>query len=282
MSGVEPEIRRPPGANSAVAGKRMLTEAVTCIRHADGRIKISTPLHFNPACADEPAWGAKHERANNFIAANILYGFLQSDDTPENIRSHLMTLTGRIHDPDEPDRQDATRAYLLDISRNFSEDFINTLPTGEGIIPAEQVQQWLARSISVPTSGADSRVFDEHNDHYVSAEAVDIASLPFHHHGFVCGRTAKKPTYNIAQKIWLKRKLRMDWHGPTAACESLAANVIDRFIDAQPSSTPLRRAINGQVGDFYSPFADDFLHSMPRDGGQIPVSVMSRWFTRQL
>lgn len=282
MSGAEQQIGRPLGRETAHDCAETVVDAVVCTKRMDGTIRISTPMHFDPSCSAEPAWGPEHERAYNFVAANILYGFLQSDVTPAAIKSHLMTLTDRIHDPDEPERQNATRAYLLDISRSFSEDFISTLPVGVGIIPGDQIQDWLSRSVDVPHTKYSDLTFDEQKDQYVADTVVAVSELPFEHHGFVCARTAKKPTYNIAQKIWLQRQLRMDWRGPAVACESLAANVIDRFIDAQPPTTPLRRQINGAVGDFYSPFADDFLHTMPRNGGQIPVSVMSRWFNRHL
>lgn len=282
MSGAEHNIGRPLSPETAQAGTQSLVDAVICTRSKDGHLEINTPMYFDPTCSNEAAWGPADERAHNFIAANILYGFLQSNDTPAAIKSHLMALTGRIHDPDEPERESATRAYLLDISRSFSEDFISTLPVGEGIIPADQVQDWLARSIDVPRSTGTTPSFHEHNDCYIVDSSLEVKKLPFVQHGFVCARTAKKPTYNISQKIWLQRQLRMDWRGPAAACESLAANVIDRFIDAQPRTTPLRQQINGNVADFYSPFADDFVHTMPRNGGQIPVSVMSRWFTRNL
>lgn len=282
MSGAEHQNGRPLGPGVARDGASIVVDAVVCTKSMDGQIRISTPMYFDPACSNEAAWGPENERKHNFIAANILYGFLQSDATPAAIKSHLMTLTGRIHDPDEPERENATRAYLLEISRSFSEDFISTLPVGEGIIPGDQVQDWLSRSIDVPHVTSSNPVFNEQDDRYIADHHVKVSDLPFVPHGFVCARTAKRPTYNISQKIWLQRQLRMDWRGPAAACESLAANVIDRFIDAQPQSTPLRQEINGNVGDFYSPFADDFLHTMPNNGGQIPVSVMSRWFTRHL
>lgn len=282
MSGALHHNGGPKGPVPTMARARARNDAIICVKLADGQIKINTPLYFNAECSNEPAWGPENQRANNFISANILYAFLQSEETPPAIRAHLITLTGRIQDPEEPERQGATRAYLLEISRAFSEDFINTLPVGEGIIPADQVHAWLSRSIDLTERAHERHLFNEHDDLYVIDDHLEVSALPFNDHGFVCARSAHQPTYNIAQKIWLRRKLRMDWCGPAVACESLAANVIDRFIDAQPSNTPLREQINGNVGDFYTPFADDFLHSMPRDGGQIPVSVMSRWFMRHL
>lgn len=283
MSGAEHAHCHPQRTSDKPAFHREgHTSAVVCIKDANGHVRINTPLYFNPEHADGPIWGASTERVGSFVAANILYEVLQGDESFGRIRSFLMTLAGRIQDADDRRRPQIAGSYLLELSRAFSEEFIITLPIGVGVIPVDQVRAWLHRSITLPDVESVNEIFDETDDCYSVSEAGDVPSLPFKRHGFVCARDETRPTYNIAQRIWLRKKLTMDWQGPKVACESLAANVIDRFMGAQPNKGPLKRRISGDVGDFYSPFADDFLHTMPDQGGQIPVSVMSRWFSRQI
>jgi len=254
---------------------------VTCTKSVDGRIEISTPLILDSGNLTETKWGV--DSGGKLLAASILYGFLLHEDLKNDLRNNLAELDIALADDACTSAQAIIGPYLADILALFTDELIATLPLGVGIIPCDGIRDWICRNVDgMPTLGNDL-VFDENADCYAVGDIQDVSHLPFNTHGFVCGRAKSMiPRYNIAQRVWLNRQITMDWQGPPIVCESLAANVIDRFIDVQPSKTPLRQRINGQEDAFYSPFAEDFISELPPNGGQIPVSVIGKWFSRHL
>ena len=257
------------------------TNVVTFSMSSSREIKTSAPYVFDPAFASDQ-WGPKSDRVDNMMAANIIYACMIREDAPANVQSHLNVQLSRVNDGSDPKRKSMIRTYLLAIASQFRADVISTMDPGIGLISQDQVFDWLMRTIPVPDNPHDLPAISEFTDCYRLEDSEDLETLLFSDCGAICTRVNAAPTYNIRQQIWLRRNMAMDWRASSLAKRSLAANVIDHFANASSTTHPVNEVIGDSVGDFYASFSEDFVESMPDGGGQIPVSVIDQWFTRQI
>ena len=258
------------------------TEPVVCSKHRDGKISIQAPLYFDSQCFDVNSWVQGEDRETVTLAGNVLYGFMLRHSgrlEDRDMRCHLARLVAEFSSDDEPDQRRQARSELIALARAFKADFFDTLPVCDGTIPDDQIEGWLERKVALPEPMQCEMEFGDPTDDFSLDAWPEIVTFPFGQHGFLCTRPNEaSPLYNIKQRIWLEGRTQMDWVGAPVACRTLAANVIDRFLHLRAVESPLVRSIRKDKHAFYTPFAEDFLATMPRNGGQIPIAVIDRWF----
>ena len=249
-------------APATITSFSVLTDAVVCYRGSDDTLRSNVPwLHKRHDCLPD-LWPESNKASNAYMSASILVEFL---------------INYRQIDQDE-----VIADWLRQLVPAFTTDFLDVMPDQGGIIPISVIDDWLDRHL--PSSVLSLQVVtgqDPDEDQFDWDDWPDVTVVPFVRFGFVCSRTDEdKPEYNIRQRIWLRPQLQMDWCGSALAGLTLAANVVDEFVWACSSDKGIERQLQGHIEDIYESFVDDFVRTIPAEGGHIPVSVMRDWLYR--
>lgn len=279
------EVRSTSAEDGAKKGTNGTASSITCWTNARGIIQTNVEPHFSRNKDRRDAWGRCEQNQNrNRIAADILYSFLQSSKAPtRNTAYRDALLHTEAHWRDDPAALPQEFIIVLELARAFRTEIIDDMPKGCCChIEGETVWEWLDRHAEQLNPSRSDATLAEREECYVTDCCGDVENLGFENHGFVCARHEEQPSFNIAQRLWLFRRERMDWRGTANATRNLAANVLDRLLTSTVVDTGVRTLVNGSVGDFYDPFRADFLEGMPDQGGQIPCSVLHRWLYRHL
>ncbi len=249
-------------APAMITSLSSLGDAIVCFRGSGNALQSNVPLlHQRQDCLPD-IWPEKNKGSNAYMSASILLEFL--------INHHQI------------DQDEVIAELLSQLVPAFTTEFIDVMPDQGGIIPISVISDWLDRNF--PSSALSLHVVtgqQADDDHFDWNDWPNVTAIPFARYGFVCTRTDKdKPVYNIRQRIWLRPGLQMDWDRTELARLSLAANVVDEFLWTCSAGKGIELQLKGHIEGIYESFIDDFVRTMPVEGGHIPVSVMRNWLFR--
>lgn len=104
----------------------------------------------------------------------------------------------------------------------------------------------------------------------------------FRPEGVIARRTPEgEPRFNFPQTIWLFPQVQMDWaKHANRAVQTLAVNILTPSLPERDMAayfgTMSRRAFDAALS-----FAEDFILSMPEQGGRIPRETIERWIAEE-